>query len=329
MFHVKRRRLFALWQPLCPSALPLRQHFALSIGAVQALFISDLLFALAIQSPSTPNRRMRLSDARRINLRTRQLLCPQERLITHFSAAPPLLTSQSRSPHALCARTSPKLNRSIGQSARRHSHMRRPHQSRPNKNQSRRLVAAKHSVRSGYFPPQPKANATPFPQVASLTCHVSIAYGYNVIINRSSFSLSQSFSIPSSSFLLGNLLLRRLRDQSLCLLTASRLSFGNKICLSARQSSPRTHVAFVFLSLPPLFPPAVQESAFPVAFVSCGTKAMPSAKTSTFIRLFDCLCIFMQHLFRSLLPFIIARCRVPLFGFVTSQTLASRLNERI
>ena len=48
---------------------------------------------------------------------------------------------------------------------------------------------------------------------------------------------------------------------------------------------------------------------------------MPSAKTSTFIRLFDCLCIFMQHLFRSLLPFIIARCRVALFGFVPPQTL--------
>lgn len=78
--------------------------------------------------------------------------------------------------------------------------MRRPHQRRPSKNRSRRLAAAKHTVRSGYFPPQPKANATPFPQVASLTCHVSIAYGYNVIINRSSFSLSQSFSIPSSSF---------------------------------------------------------------------------------------------------------------------------------
>ena len=45
---------------------------------------------------------------RRINLRARQLLCPRERLITRFSAAPPLLTSQSRSPHAFCARTSPK-----------------------------------------------------------------------------------------------------------------------------------------------------------------------------------------------------------------------------
>lgn len=72
MFHVKRRRIFALWRPLCPSALPLQPLFDLLIGAVQALFIADLFFALAIQSPSATNRqkcrRMRLSYARRNKL---------------------------------------------------------------------------------------------------------------------------------------------------------------------------------------------------------------------------------------------------------------------
>lgn len=181
-----------------------------------------------------------------INLRARQLFAHRNGSL-HALARRRRSLRLNRAHPAHFARARPrKLNRTIGQSARRHSHMRRPHQRRPSKNRSRRLAAAKHTVRSDSFSPQPKANATPFPQVASLTCHVSIAYGYNVIINRSSFSLSQSFSIPSSSFLLGNLLLRRLRDQSLCLLTASRLSFGNKICLSARQSSPRAPVAFVF-----------------------------------------------------------------------------------
>lgn len=187
---------------------------------------------------------MRLSDARRINLRARQLLYPRERLITRFSAAPPLLTSQSRSPLALCARTSPKTqqdNRPIGTATLAYA----PPAPKATKQKSK-SKARSSQTHSDSFSPQPKANATPFPQVASLTCHVFIAHGYSVIINRSSFSLSQSFSIPSSSFLLGNLLLRRLRDQSLCLLTASRLSFGNKICLSARQSSPRAPVAFVF-----------------------------------------------------------------------------------
>ena len=207
--------------------------------------------------------------------------------------------------------------------------MRYPHQRRPSKNRSRRLAAAKHTVRSGYFPPQPKANATPFPQVASLTCHVSIAYGYNVIINRSSFSLSQSFSIPSSSFCSAiffygacatNLFAY---SQPLVFLSATRFAFP----LVNPHLEPLS--LLFFLSLPPLFPSAVQGSAFPVAFVSCGTKALPSAKTSTFIGLFGSLCIFIHRLFRSLLTVYHRSLPCRFVRFCSATDSSSCLNERI
>ena len=84
MFHVKQRRLLHYGSRYARRHYPLRQHFTLSIGAVQALFISDLLFALAIQSPSTPNRIIATSDhptLAAINLRARHLFCTQERLL--------------------------------------------------------------------------------------------------------------------------------------------------------------------------------------------------------------------------------------------------------
>ena len=93
--------------------------------------------------------------------------------------------------------------------------------------------------------------------------------------------------------------------------------------------------------LPPLFPSAVQGSAFPGAFVSCGTYVLSSAKTSTFIGfllvmhiyalhfsyiahgLYDLPCLFASILFR--------RCRLPLastnmfrlFGCVFAFSLVS------
>ena len=58
----------------------------------------------------------------------------------------------------------------------------------------------------------------------------------------------------------------------------------------------------------PLFPQAVQGSAFLYVFVSCGTCVLSPTKTSTFIEVFARLCIFIHcdiacfSLMRSLLP---------------------------
>ena len=67
----------------------------------------------------------------------------------------------------------------------------------------------------------------------------------------------------------------------------------------------------------PLFPQAVQGSAFHYVLVSCGTYVLSFAKTSTFIGIFACLCIFIHcdiacfSLMRSLLPSLrsFPRCR--------------------
>ena len=67
----------------------------------------------------------------------------------------------------------------------------------------------------------------------------------------------------------------------------------------------------------PLFPQAVQGSAFLCVLVSCGTYVLSFAKTSTFIEVFARLCIFIHcdiacfSLMRSLLPSLrsFSRCR--------------------
>lgn len=67
----------------------------------------------------------------------------------------------------------------------------------------------------------------------------------------------------------------------------------------------------------PLLPQAVQGSAFHYVLVSCGTCVLSFAKTSTFIGIFACLCIFIHcdiacfSLMCSLLPSLrsFSRCR--------------------
>ena len=59
--------------------------FDLLIGAVQALFVSDLFFMFAAQSPSATNRQKAAArdhpTLAAINLHARQLFCTQERLL--------------------------------------------------------------------------------------------------------------------------------------------------------------------------------------------------------------------------------------------------------
>ena len=52
----------------------------------------------------------------------------------------------------------------------------------------------------------------------------------------------------------------------------------------------------------PLFPQAVQGSAFLYVFVSCGTCVLSSAKTSTFIGVFARLCIFIHYVITCFSP---------------------------
>ncbi len=70
----------------------------------------------------------------------------------------------------------------------------------------------------------------------------------------------------------------------------------------------------------PLFPQAVQGSAFLYVLVSCGTYVLSSAKTSMFIEVFACLCIFIHRviacfsLMRSFLPPLRSFSPLPLRG---------------
>lgn len=91
----------------------------------------------------------------------------------------------------------------------------------------------------------------------------------------------------------------------------------------------------------PLFPQAVQGSAFHYVLVSCGTYVLSFAKTSTFIEVFARLCIFIhcviacfspiRLLFRSCGPFpVVAPCRTIAprrrsAAFVSEPRIAARL----
>ena len=196
---------------------------------------------------------------------------------------------------------------------RQHAHICSLHPRQPNRSRSQRLTAVKRTLCSDSFPPLPQ-NSTYVATFLLLIVIFDYRFLWRNLFNHFAFRLLFSplryspVNARAAAFL---------ADTPLCTISS----------LHPNPLLPRAYLAAHlprFNILPPLFPSAVQGSAFLCAFVSCGTKALPSAKTLMFIGLFDCFCIFIHHLFRSLLTvyhrslpcrfatILFRRCRLPL-----------------
>ena len=160
---------------------------------------------------------------------------------------------------------------------RQHIHIHRPHPRQPNKSRSQRFTAVNCTLCTASFPPLPPKQHNFF-YVAILLLLIVIfdcCFLWRNLFNP--FALRLLFS-PLRYSPANACAAAFLADTPLCTISSLR---PNPLL-------PRSYLAAHlprFNILPPLFLLAVQGSAFPGAFVSCGTKALPSAKTSMFIGL--------------------------------------------
>lgn len=160
---------------------------------------------------------------------------------------------------------------------RQHIHIHRLHPRQPNKSRIQRLTVVNCTLCTASFPPLPPKQHNFF-YVATLLSLIVIfdcCFLWRNLFNP--FALRLLFS-PLRYSPANACAAAFLADTPLCTISSLR---PNPLL-------PRAYLAAHlprFNILPPLFLLAVQGSAFPGAFVSCGTKALPSAKTSMFIGL--------------------------------------------
>ena len=196
---------------------------------------------------------------------------------------------------------------------RQHIHIHRPHPRQPNKSRSQRFTAVNCTLCTASFPPLPPKQHNFFYVVTLLLLIVifDCCFLWRNLFNP--FALRLLFS-PLRYSPANACAAAFLADTPLCTISSLR---PNPLL-------PRAYLAAHlprFNILPPLFLLAVQGSAFPGAFVSCGTMALPSAKTSMFIGLFGSLCIFIHRLFRSLLTVYHRSLPCRFVRFCSPQTL--------
>ena len=188
---------------------------------------------------------------------------------------------------------------------RQHIHIHRLHPRQPNKSRSQRFTAVNCTLCTASFPPLPPKQHNFF-YVATLLLLIVIfdcCFLWRNLFNP--FALRLLFS-PLRYSPANACAAAFLADTPLCTISSLR---PNPLL-------PRAYLAAHlprFNILPPLFLLAVQGSAFPGAFVSCGTKALPSAKTSMFIGLLGSLCIFMHRILCFALLCIVSLVALPQF----------------
>ena len=188
---------------------------------------------------------------------------------------------------------------------RQHIHIHRLHPRQPNKSRSQRLTAVNCAPCTASFPPLPPKQHNFF-YVATLLLLIVIfdcCFLWRNLFNP--FALRLLFS-PLLYSPANACAAAFLADTPLCTISSLR---PNPL-FAARYLA--AHLP-CFNILPPLFLLAVQGSAFPGAFVSCGTKALLSAKTSMFIGLFGSLCIFMHRILCFALLCIVSLVALPQF----------------
>ena len=160
---------------------------------------------------------------------------------------------------------------------RQHIHIRRLNPRQPNKSRSQRFTAVNCTLCTASFPPLPPKQHNFF--------YVAILLLLIVIFDCCFLwrNLFNPFAL--------RLLFSPLRYSPANACGAAFLANTPLCTISSLRPNPLLPRAYLaahlprFNILPPLFLLAVQGSAFPGAFVSCGTKALPSAKTSMFIGL--------------------------------------------
>ena len=179
---------------------------------------------------------------------------------------------------------------------RQHIHIHLLHPRQPNKSRSQRFTAVNCTLCTASFPPLPPKQHNFF-YVATLLLLIVIfdcCFLWRNLFNP--FALRLLFS-PLRYSPANACAAAFLADTPLCTISSLR---PNPLLPHAYLAAhlPRFNI------LPPLFLLAVQGSAFPGAFVSCGTKALPSAKTSMFIGLlalyaYLCIVFYALHRFAS------------------------------
>ena len=175
---------------------------------------------------------------------------------------------------------------------RQHIHIHRLHPRQPNKSRSQRFTAVNCTLCTASFPPLPPKQHNFFYVVTLLLLIVifDCCFLWRNLFNP--FALRLLFS-PLRYSPANACAAAFLADTPLCTISSLR---PNPLLLRAYLAAhlPRFNI------LPPLFLLAVQGSAFPGAFVSCGTKALPSVKPqrlSGFLALYAYLCIVFFALF--------------------------------